>query len=63
MSDIVPIPREAADEIERLRAALRWYIKHVEYCEGTDFLSASYPTGPEDEPHASIVRAFRTVQY
>ena len=58
--------RQLADKdkrIDELEAALRWYIAHVEDCEGTDFLSAYHAESPENGPHVDVVRAFRKRQY
>lgn len=48
--------------IAQLEAAIRWYIAHVERCEGTDFLSDVY-ADESDEPHRSVIRLFRVEQY
>lgn len=48
--------------IAELEAALRWYVKHVENAEGTDFLSETNAF-EADEPHRSVVRSFREHQY
>ena len=56
------LERKAAARIEALEEALRWYVKHVQGCEGTDFLSDSH-CGDDDEPHLSVARAFRETQY
>jgi hypothetical protein len=48
----------AAARIAELEAALRWYVKHVEDCEGTDFLSMPLP---EDEVMCAFVSQFREV--
>ena len=66
MSAAMAIVKELTEKHEKriaeLEASLRWYIKHVEECEGTDFLSDNH-SYEVDEPHRRIVRAFRERQY
>jgi hypothetical protein len=58
----LPTYSDLHSRVEQLEAALRWYIAHVQDCEGTDFLSGSHCVA-SDEPHLTLARTFRAKQY